>query len=180
MKLSNTVIAKNSVNILVVVGLMQSITGLRLYKDSDQGSGDYSDELSVNSFSRPTASSGKSNLQSNINEFIELMPTLEVKAKITEYYKNDADVQHIFNYANGKEFWSMKKSLCDVREVKELEAFFTKIGINIKESLHKFDDLLGISKMKQSPHLNRSTNTSNASMILIFKPNKEKTNKKAT
>lgn len=172
MKLSRTVIFKNSVSIVVLVGLLQSTTGLRLYKDSDQGSGDYSDELSVNSFSRPTASSGgKSTLQLNINEFIELMPTLEVKAKIAEYYKNDADVQHIFNYANGKEFWSMKKSLCDVREVKELEAFFTKIGINIKETLHKFDDLLGISKMKQSPQLSRGTNTSNASTNQILTQN---------
>lgn len=180
MKVSRTLIATQSVGIVVLLGFLQSTTALRLYKDSDQSSGDYSEELSVNSFSRPTASSAKSTLQSNINEFIELMPTLEVKAKIAEYYKNDADVQHIFNYANGKEFWSMKKSLCDVREVKELEAFFTKIGINIKETLHKFDDLLGISKMKQSPQLSRGVNNSNASTNLTLTQNKNKQTQKAT
>lgn len=153
----------------ILLTMCNRAEGLRLYNsdgvaaapDNGGGSGDYGDEISSAINAHPTGGGGRSlmgqaaappppqSLQMNINEFIELLPVGEVQAKITEYYRNDADVQHIVSFANGKEFWTMKKNLIEVPEVKELETFFQHIGVNIKETLNKFDDLLGISKIRQ-------------------------------
>lgn len=98
-------------------------------------------------------------LQSNINEFIELIPVTEVKKKLMEYYRNDRDVQQIYDYANGKDFLAMKKRLLDVREIKDFQQYLNAVGLNIKEILHKLDTLLGISKMKPPPNRNACENT---------------------
>lgn len=95
------------------------------------------------------------NLHSDINEFIELIPINDVKKKLLEYYKNDRDVQQIYDYANGKEFLTMKKRLFDVREIKEFQQYLNDIGLNIKEIFHRLDNLLGISKMKPLPNRNQ-------------------------
>lgn len=93
-------------------------------------------------------------LQNDINEFIDLIPIAEVKKKLLEYYKNDRDVQLIYDYVNGKEFQAMKKKLLDVREIKEFQQYLNDIGMNIKEIFHKLDNLLGMSKMKPPPNRN--------------------------
>lgn len=128
--------------------LPNAMMALRLYKE--MGSGDYSSA----EYSTPSINH-KLKLQSDIMEFVELIPGEEVKAKITEYYKNDEDVQHIFNYVSGKDFWSMKKLMFEVRQVKEFEQYFINIGVNFKEILNKLDDLLGLSKLKPQSQLNR-------------------------
>lgn len=99
-------------------------------------------------------SNNSNNLQNDINEFIDLIPITEVKKKLLEYYKNDRDVQQIYDYGNGKEFLAMKKRLLDVKEINEFQQYLNDIGLNIKEIFHKLDNLLGISKMK--PPSNRN------------------------
>lgn len=107
----------------------------------------------------------QSNLLKDIQDFIDLIPVPDVRAKIQEFYRNDRDVQQIYDYVNGKEFLSIKKKLLDVREVREFLNYLNGIGLNIKEILHRVDGLMGISKLK--PPSNRNTSTSTFSFFFF-------------
>ena len=97
---------------------------------------------------RPVAVFSPSDLQNDINDFIELVPADDVKAKFEEYYRNDMDMQHIHEYLNGKEFYELRKYILDMHDVKELLQYLTQNGFNVKNILRKIDHRLGITKVK--------------------------------
>lgn len=98
----------------------------------------------------------KSDLSDDINDFIDLMPKAEIKAKIEEYYRNDMDVQHIFEYMHSKEFAELRKTILELPEVKESLQYLSKNGMHLKNVIRKFDNRLGVSKVRQA-HMNSNT-----------------------
>lgn len=90
----------------------------------------------------------KADLNDDVNDFIELVPKAEIKAKIEEYYKNDMDVQHIFEYMHGKEFLELRKNILELTDVKETLQYLNKNGLNVKSVFRKLDHRLGISKIR--------------------------------
>lgn len=99
-----------------------------------------------------TQTNRKTNLNDDIIDFIDLIPAVEVKAKLDEYYRNDIDVQHIFEYFNSKEFLEFRKHILDLDDVVDILNYLNANGLNIKTLLKNVDDRLDISKMK--PYLN--------------------------
>ena len=128
---------------IVSLVFINASVALKLYRDSDQ-SGDYS----VEDYMTQERKKVHTTLQSDINEFIDLIPSNEVRNTLQDFYKNDEDVEFVINYLNGNELWTSKKNLFDGREVRELERFFSNIGLNVKETWHKIDDVLGITKLR--------------------------------
>lgn len=92
----------------------------------------------------------KVDLNDDINDFVDLIPKAEIKAKLEEYYRNDMDVQHIFEYMQGKEFLELRKSILELSDVKETLQYLNKNGLNVKSVLRKLDNRLGISKIRSS------------------------------
>lgn len=92
----------------------------------------------------------KADLNDDVNDFIELVPKAEIKAKIEEYYRNDMDVQHIFEYMHGKEFLELRKNILELPDVKETLQYLNKNGLNAKSLVRKLDHRLGVSKIRSS------------------------------
>lgn len=92
----------------------------------------------------------KADLNDDVNDFIELVPKVEVKAKIEEFYRNDMDVQHIFEYMHGKEFLELRKNILDLPDVKETLQYLNKNGLNVKSVFRKLDHRLGVSKIRST------------------------------
>lgn len=92
----------------------------------------------------------KLDLNDDVNDFVDIIPKAEVKAKIEEYYRNDMDVQHIFEYMHGKEFLELRKSLLELSDVKEILQHLNKNGFNVKSILRKLDNRLGVSKIRST------------------------------
>lgn len=88
------------------------------------------------------------NLSDDVNDFIELIPKAETKAKVEEYYRNDMDVQHIFEFVHGKEFQELKRSVFDLADVKDILQYLNRNGLNVKGVVRKIDNRLGISKIR--------------------------------
>ncbi|XP_031633159.1 protein G12 isoform X1 [Contarinia nasturtii] len=106
----------------------------------------------------------KADLNDDVNDFIELVPKAEIKAKIEEYYRNDMDVQHIFEYMHGKEFIELRKNILELPDVKETLQYLNKNGLNAKSLIRKLDHRLGVSKIRSSqlafnPQTQFGTNT---------------------
>lgn len=94
------------------------------------------------------AKAKQSNLNEDVNDFIELIPKAEIKSKIEEYYKNDMDVQHIFEYVHGKEFQELRRNILDMADVKDILQYLNRNGLNVKGVIRKVDNRLGISKIR--------------------------------
>lgn len=92
----------------------------------------------------------KLDLNDDVNDFVDLIPKAEVKAKIEEYYRNDIDMQHIFEYMHGKEFLELRKSILELSDVKDILQHFNKNGLNVKSILRKLDNRLGVSKIRST------------------------------
>lgn len=92
----------------------------------------------------------KADLNDDINDFIDLIPKMEIKTKIEEYYRNDMDVQHVFEYMHGKEFLELKKNILELIDVKETLQYLNKNGLNVKAVVRKIDHRLGISKIRST------------------------------
>lgn len=107
---------------------------------------------SPNAAQRPKtrAQQRKADLNDDINDFIELIPKTEIKTKIEEYYRNDMDVQHVFEYMHGKEFLELKKNILELSDVKETLQYLNKNGLNVKAVVRKTDHRLGISKIRST------------------------------
>lgn len=90
----------------------------------------------------------KNDLQGDINDFLELIPVDDVKDKIEEYYRNDMDVQHVYDYLISKEFYELRKHILDIQDVKELLQYLNRKGLNVKMMIRKIGHRLGISKMR--------------------------------
>lgn len=99
----------------------------------------------------------KSDLQIDLNDFLELLPTDEIKEKIEEYYRNDMDVQHIFEYLSSKEFHELRKYLLDMQDVKEVLQYLNRKGFNVKLLIRKVGHRLGITKMRPPVRLSAHT-----------------------
>lgn len=103
----------------------------------------------VASATGPTPTKSKqSHLNDDVNDFIELIPKAEIKAKLEEYYRNDMDVQHIFEYVHGKEFHELRRNLLELADVKELLHHLSRNGLNVKGVVRRVDNRLGISKIR--------------------------------
>lgn len=96
----------------------------------------------------PKGKQRKADLNDDVNDFVDLIPKAEVKAKIEEYYRNDVDVQHIFEYMHGKEFLELRKNILELSDVKDAFQYLNKNGLNVKSVIRKLDHRLGISKMR--------------------------------
>lgn len=112
-------------------------------------------ENSSNNAQRPSttmtkAKQRKADLNDDVNHFIDLVPKAEVKAKIEEYYRNDMDVQHIFEYMHGKEFLELRKHILETPDVKETLQYLNKNGLNVKSLIRKLDHRVGVSKLRST------------------------------
>lgn len=92
--------------------------------------------------------SKQTNLNEDVNDFIELIPKSEVKAKIEEYYRNDMDTHHIFEFMHSKELQELRRNVLDMAEVKDILQYLNRNGMNIKSVVRKVDNRLGISKIR--------------------------------
>lgn len=97
--------------------------------------------------------SRRADLNDDVNDFVDLIPKAEIKAKLEEYYRNDIDIQHIFEYMHGKEFLELRKSVLDNGDVKDIFQYLNKNGLNVKSVLRKIDNRLGISKVRSAQML---------------------------
>lgn len=97
---------------------------------------------------QPKGKQRKADLNDDVNDFVDLIPKAEVKAKIEEYYNNDVDVQHVFEYMHGKEFLELRKNILELSDVKDAFQYLNKNGLNVKSVIRKLDHRLGISKMR--------------------------------
>lgn len=109
-------------------------------------------QKSGNSAHRPMtkAKQRKADLNDDVNDFIDLVPKVEIKTKIEEYYRNDIDVQHIFEYMHGKEFLELRKNVLELADVKETLQYLNKNGLNVKSLIRKLDHRLGVSKIRSA------------------------------
>lgn len=109
-------------------------------------------QKSGNSAQRPMtkAKQRKADLNDDVNDFIDLVPKVEIKTKIEEYYRNDIDVQHIFEYMHGKEFLELRKNILELADVKETLQYLNKNGLNVKSLIRKLDHRLGVSKIRSA------------------------------
>lgn len=89
-------------------------------------------------------------LKNDINDFLGLIPSKEIKEKILEYYRTDKDVQQIYDYMNSKEFKTLRKNILEICEVKDFINYLDIIGLSIKEIYNKIDNLFKFSKSKPS------------------------------
>lgn len=99
--------------------------------------------------------SRRADLNDDVNDFVDLIPKAEIKAKLEEYYRNDIDIQHIFEYMHGKEFLELRKNVLDNSDVKDIFQYLNKNGLNIKSVLRKIDNRLGISKVRSAQQLSQ-------------------------
>lgn len=90
----------------------------------------------------------KTDLQSDLNDFLELIPTDDIKEKFDEYYRNDMDIQHIYEYLSSKEFYELRKYVLDMQDVKEVLQYLHRKGFNVKLLVRKVGHRLGFNKMK--------------------------------
>lgn len=109
-------------------------------------------QKAANNAQRPLtkAKQRKADLNDDVNDFIELVPKAEIKAKIEEFYRNDIDVQHIFEYMHGKEFLELRKNILELADVKETLQYLNKNGLNVKSLIRKLDHRLGVSKIRSA------------------------------
>lgn len=97
---------------------------------------------------QPKGKQRKADLNDDVNDFVDLIPKAEVKAKIEEYFNNDVDVQHVFEYMHGKEFLELRKNILELSDVKDAFQYLNKNGLNVKSVVRKLDHRLGISKIR--------------------------------
>lgn len=90
----------------------------------------------------------QTNLNEDVNDFIEIIPKSEIKAKLDEYYRNDMDTQHIFEFMHSKEFQEMRRNILDMADVKDILQYLNRNGLNVKGVVRKVDNRLGISKIR--------------------------------
>lgn len=109
-------------------------------------------QKTTNNAQRPLtkAKQRKADLNDDVNDFIDLVPKAEIKAKIEEYYRNDVDVQHVFEYMHGKEFLELRKNILELADVKETLQYLNKNGLNVKSLIRKLDHRLGVSKIRSA------------------------------
>lgn len=109
-------------------------------------------QKNINNAQRPQtkAKQRKADLNDDVTDFIELVPKAEIKSKIEEYYRNDMDVQHIFEYMHGKEFLELRKNILEMVDVKETLQYLNKNGLNAKSLIRKLDHRLGVSKIRSA------------------------------
>lgn len=100
---------------------------------------------------QPKGKQRKADLNDDVNDFVDLIPKAEVKAKIEEYFNNDVDVQHVFEYMHGKEFLELRKNILELSDVKDAFQYLNKNGLNVKSVVRKLDHRLGISKIRTTP-----------------------------
>lgn len=130
--------------------------GIEVEKVEQEQQSKIDDDILMKLFSNvqqktPNVSKKKTDLQGDFNDFIDLLPTDELKEKIAEYYRNDMDIQHISEYMSSKEFYELRKHFLDTHDVKELLQFLNRKGINVKNLLRMVDHRLGISKIRSQP-----------------------------
>lgn len=92
----------------------------------------------------------QTNLNEDVNDFIELVPKSEIKAKIKEYYLNDMDTQYIFEFMHKNEFQELRRYALDIPDVKDFLQYLNINGININGIVRKVDNRLGISKIRRT------------------------------
>lgn len=110
----------------------------------------------------------KADLNDDVNDFVDLIPKAEVKAKFEEYYRNDMDIQHIFEYMHGKEFLELRKNILELSDVKETLQYLNKNGLNVKSVLRKLDNRLGISKIRSTQMLSNSQQHQSFGVYLLI------------
>lgn len=114
----------------------------------------------------------KADLSDDISDFIDLMPIDKIKAKIEEYYRNDMDVQHIFEYMHSKEFFELRKSVVELAIVRESLQYLSKNGLKVKSVVRELDNRVGVSKIRQA-HINNNSQQSfgkseNGMVVTLF------------
>ncbi|XP_055323199.1 protein G12 [Sitodiplosis mosellana] len=132
----------------------------RAFSNQQQRQRSKQQQKTANGAQRPLtkAKQRKADLNDDVNDFIELVPKAEIKAKIEEYYRNDMDVQHVFEWMHGKEFLELRKNILELADVKETLQYLNKNGLNVKSLIRKLDHRLGVSKIR-SAQLAYSTQT---------------------
>lgn len=105
--------------------------------------------------SRPSETTKKPELQNDLNDFLDLIPGDEIKAKIEEYYRNDMDLHHIYEYVGSKEFNEMRKNIFDLQDVKDVLQYLHRKGFNFRILVRKIGHRIGVNKLRlqrQSAH----------------------------
>lgn len=80
-----------------------------------------------------TYSDGRTTLQTDIFEFIDLIPVDEVNELKVRYYLSDPRVRQAFDYLQNYDYTFVQRDLCAMDEIKRAVAFVESRGMNLKE-----------------------------------------------
>lgn len=102
------------------------------------------------------------NLRQDINQFILLVPVDEVKYTLVHFYRNDREVQAIYDLLMDKEHKIMRQRIMHNDYVKDVLHYFAGVGFDIKDLLNKMESLLDLEALKSTVQRSKATKSHKA------------------
>lgn len=90
----------------------------------------------------------KSDLERDLEDFVELIPVDEIFEITLEYMSDDEEFQKVVEYLQSKKFRQLVIDIEAIREVHVLMKYLEKAGIDVYEMVNRLNDLLNIPRIK--------------------------------
>ncbi|EDS38790.1 G12 [Culex quinquefasciatus] len=87
-------------------------------------------------------------LNEDLQDFLALVPVDKFVALALDYYQNDKEVQHAFEYLQGEEFSTIWDQLFALKEIKELLKYLHDAGLDVYNWLNVVADVFGLNHVK--------------------------------
>ncbi|XP_065161444.1 protein G12 [Atheta coriaria] len=94
-------------------------------------------------------------LQSDLHEFVELIPIAEMREVAKRYIATDAEVQRALKYLQGPEWAELVQIVHDHPTWQEFKAFLLEAGINIDDIIAMIHDIISGAGKSANVHSTR-------------------------
>lgn len=90
-----------------------------------------------------TKNSGKFDLQQDIDDFLDLIPKVEIQNLTRRYYFGDNEVRFAYEYCQSEEFLALREKILNLVEVKDFLKYLNESGLNLVELVNKLATIVG-------------------------------------
>lgn len=117
----------------------EDIDDVHMEEEDDEEESESADSVATINGGAPT----KTTLQTDLFEFIDLIPVDEVNELKVRYYVSDPKVRQAFDYLKSYDYSFVHRDLCELHAVKRAVAFMEGRGMNLTEVGYALYDRFG-------------------------------------
>lgn len=94
--------------------------------------------------------SGSGSLQTDLNEFLNIIPVDDIRNLTKFFYANDAKMRDSYDYVRDKGFSRVVATLSQLSLVKKFSSFLNETGVNVAEMTKRLQKIVLTSEEAKS------------------------------